>query len=104
MGANFPGWASVSQSGSGRVPVASINGLILDRWLELGGPESDLGFPIADEAVTADGVGRFGLFQSGAIYWHQIMEPMQLMEPFSKCGNKKVQKTVLVGILFPTYI
>ncbi|AST21844.1 hypothetical protein KIQ_002120 [Corynebacterium glutamicum ATCC 14067] len=71
------GWVQTFQGGRVyRSPVvdgfqvASINGLILDRWLELGGPESDLGFPIADEAVTADGVGRFGLFQSGAIYWH----------------------------------
>lgn len=50
--------------------VASINGLILDKWLELGGPNSDLGFPIADEAMTADGVGRFSIFQHGSIYWH----------------------------------
>lgn len=29
-----------------------------------------LGFPIADEVVSADGVGRFSIFQHGAIYWH----------------------------------
>lgn len=50
--------------------VASINGLILDRWLALGGPNSVLGFPIADEAVASDGVGRFSVFQNGVIYWH----------------------------------
>lgn len=50
--------------------VASINGLILDRWLELGGPNSELGFPLADEAKAPDGEGRFSIFQHGAIYWH----------------------------------
>ncbi|ALC05187.1 hypothetical protein CDES_03675 [Corynebacterium deserti GIMN1.010] len=50
--------------------AASINGLILDKWLELGGPESALGFPIADEAVTTDGVGRFSIFENGNLYWH----------------------------------
>lgn len=50
--------------------VASINGVILDKWLELGGTESDLGFLIADEASTSDGQGRFSVFQNGSIYWH----------------------------------
>ncbi len=50
--------------------VASINGLILDRWLELGGTNSELGFPLADEAKAPDGEGRFSIFQHGAIYWH----------------------------------
>ena len=71
------GWVQTFQGGRVyRSPVldgfqvASINGLILDKWLELGGPNSELGFPIADEAVTSDGVGRFSIFQHGAIYWH----------------------------------
>lgn len=50
--------------------VASISRLILEKWLELGGPTSELGFPIADEAETGDGAGRFSLFQRGAIYCH----------------------------------
>ncbi|AKK08668.1 LGFP repeat-containing protein [Corynebacterium testudinoris] len=50
--------------------IASINGLILEKWLELGGPNSPLGFPIADEAVTPDSQGRFSVFQHGHIYWH----------------------------------
>src|SRR5699024_11663881 len=56
------GWVQLFQGGRiYRSPVlegfqvASINGLILDRWLELGGPNSELGFPIADEAVASDG-------------------------------------------------
>ena len=71
------GWVQLFQGGRiYRSPVlegfqvASINGLILDRWLELGGPNSELGFPIADEAVASDGVGKFSVFQHGTIYWH----------------------------------
>ncbi|WP_165241149.1 LGFP repeat-containing protein [Corynebacterium lizhenjunii] len=50
--------------------VASINGLILEKWLEMGGPDSPLGFPVANEAKTPDGQGRFSAFQAGSIYWH----------------------------------
>lgn len=49
--------------------VASINGLILEKWLETGGPDGVLGFPIADEAGTPDGVGRFSTFEWGSLYW-----------------------------------
>ncbi|GAB3693575.1 LGFP repeat-containing protein [Corynebacterium nasicanis] len=71
------GWVQLFQGGRMyRTPlaqgpqVASINGAMLDKWLELGGTDSTLGFPIADEAKTADGVGRFSIFQGGSIYWH----------------------------------
>jgi uncharacterized protein with LGFP repeats len=71
------GWVQLFQGGRiYRSPavegfqIASINGLILDKWLELGGPNGDLGFPIADEAGTSDGEGRFSTFQNGVIYWH----------------------------------
>lgn len=71
------GWVQLFQGGRiYRSPilegfqVASINGLILDRWLALGGPDSALGFPIADEAIASDGIGRFSIFQNGVIYWH----------------------------------
>ncbi|MDO5507256.1 MAG: hypothetical protein Q4F64_02855 [Corynebacterium casei] len=49
--------------------VASINGLILEKWLETGGANGPLGFPTADEAKTADGIGRFSTFQWGSLYW-----------------------------------
>lgn len=50
--------------------VASVRGKILEKWSELGGTTGSLGFPIADETPTSDGVGRFSLFEYGAIYWH----------------------------------
>lgn len=71
------GWVQVFQGGRiYRTPilegfqVASINGLILDKWLALGGANSALGLPIADEAIASDGIGRFSIFQHGVIYWH----------------------------------
>lgn len=71
------GWVQLFQGGRiYRSPilegfqVASINGLILDRWIELGGANSALGLPIADEAIASDGIGRFSIFQHGVIYWH----------------------------------
>lgn len=50
--------------------VASINGKILEKWLELGGADGVLGFPTADETGTPDGIGRFSVFQGGSLYWH----------------------------------
>ncbi|AGT06264.1 putative secreted protein [Corynebacterium glutamicum MB001] len=71
------GWVQTFQGGRVyRTPmlegfqIASINGMILNRWLAIGGPDSALGFPIADEAVASDGVGRFSVFQNGVLYWH----------------------------------
>lgn len=71
------GWVQLFQGGRiYRTPVlegfqvASINGLILDKWLAFGGADSDLGLPIADEAKTLDGIGRFSKFQFGTMYWH----------------------------------
>ncbi|MDO5670708.1 MAG: hypothetical protein Q4G50_12010, partial [Corynebacterium sp.] len=61
--------------------VASINGAILDKWLEIGGPNSDLGFPIADEAKTTDPIGRFSIFQNGSIYWHPNTGAHSITEP-----------------------
>lgn len=52
--------------------VASINGLILEKWLAMGGPDSPLGFPTANEAKTPDVQGRFSVFQRGSIYWHPM--------------------------------
>lgn len=71
------GWVQLFQGGEVyRTPIVQgyqisvITGAILDRWKSLGGTESTLGFPIADEAIAADGVGRYSIFQQGVIYWH----------------------------------
>lgn len=68
------GWVQIFEGGriyrSPFQQVASIRGAILDKWLSLGGTNSELGFPIADEAGTPDRRGRFSRFQNGTIYWH----------------------------------
>ncbi|PFG27582.1 putative secreted protein [Corynebacterium renale] len=50
--------------------VAVVWGAILERYKAIGGPESVLGFPITDELVASDGVGRYQVFQNGMITWH----------------------------------
>ncbi len=51
--------------------VHSVQGLILGKYKELGGPAT-FGFPLTDETTTPDGVGKYNHFSlaSGAsIYW-----------------------------------
>ncbi|MFC6146792.1 LGFP repeat-containing protein [Corynebacterium nasicanis] len=80
------GWVQHFQGGriyrSPLQQVASINGLILEEWLEMGGPNSYLGFPIADEAKTADSIGRFSVFQDGEMYWHPDAGTWGISGPF----------------------
>lgn len=44
-------------------------GAILARYLEVGGPTGELGFPTTSEYITPDGRGRYVHFQNGSIYW-----------------------------------
>jgi hypothetical protein len=54
-----------------------VHGLIGDKYIQLGGPGSWLGWPIADEqAFTQD--GAVGTFQNGAIYWWPGTEAIEL--------------------------
>jgi LGFP repeat/Abnormal spindle-like microcephaly-assoc'd, ASPM-SPD-2-Hydin len=47
-----------------------VNGLILDRYLALGGPGGFLAFPLSDETPTPDGAGRYNHFSAGgSVYW-----------------------------------
>ncbi|MBZ8176447.1 hypothetical protein GSS88_01355 [Corynebacterium sp. 3HC-13] len=68
------GWVQQFQGGwvyrSPLQQVASVNGKIYEYWQQHGGHRSELGFPIADEAATPDGVGRYSVFQFGSVYWH----------------------------------
>lgn len=49
---------------------AGIQGQIYEKWQELGAQNSALGYPIASEAATPDGIGRYNLFQKGIMIWH----------------------------------
>ena len=46
-----------------------VHGLIRARWQSLGWETSFLGYPLTDESVCPDGVGRYNHFQGGSIYW-----------------------------------
>ncbi len=46
-----------------------VHGAIRGEWASLGWECSFLGFPLTDETVTPDGVGRFNHFQGGSVYW-----------------------------------
>jgi GH25 family lysozyme M1 (1,4-beta-N-acetylmuramidase) len=48
----------------------AVHGAILAHFQALGGPGGFLGFPVTDEMVAPDGVGRFNHFsRDGSIYW-----------------------------------
>jgi uncharacterized protein with LGFP repeats len=46
-----------------------VHGAIRAKWASLGWERSFLGYPLTDESITPDGVGRFNHFQGGSIYW-----------------------------------
>ena len=46
-----------------------IHGSILGKWASLGFERSFLGYPLTDETVTPDGLGRYNHFQGGSVYW-----------------------------------
>ena len=47
-----------------------VQGDILKLWLQLGGPNSKLGYPIDDETYTSDHYGRISHFEHGDIVWY----------------------------------
>lgn len=46
-----------------------VHGRIRDKWSSLGWEAGFLGYPLTDESVTPDRIGRFNHFQGGSIYW-----------------------------------
>ncbi len=46
-----------------------VHGRIRDKWKDVGWEAGVLGYPISDEATAPDGVGKFGVFERGSIYW-----------------------------------
>jgi len=52
-----------------RTGAFGVQGLIRDKWVQLGEYGGFLGFPTTDELIAPDGVGRFNHFQGGSIYW-----------------------------------
>jgi len=46
-----------------------VHGAIRATWSALGWETSVLGYPVTDENVTPDGVGRYNHFTGGSVYW-----------------------------------
>jgi hypothetical protein len=46
-----------------------VHGAILGEWGAVGLSPGLLGYPLTDERVTPDGIGRYNHFQHGSIYW-----------------------------------
>lgn len=46
-----------------------VRGEIRELWREFNWEAGPLGYPLTDETVAPDGVGRFGHFEGGSIYW-----------------------------------
>jgi hypothetical protein len=55
---------------SPRTCARVVQGDIRKLWLEMGAEKSNLGFPVSDETITADGLGRMSRFEHGQIWWY----------------------------------
>jgi hypothetical protein len=65
----FQAYAGGSIYWSSATGAHVVRGAIRDKWAQLGWERSFLGYPVADETATPDGVGRFNHFQGASIYW-----------------------------------
>jgi uncharacterized protein with LGFP repeats len=45
-----------------------LHGSIYSKWSELGSERGPLGYPVSDEALASDGLGRLNAFEHGFIY------------------------------------
>ena len=54
----------------------AVTGEIRARWLEMGGHQSELRYPISDETHTPDERGRRSCFEFGEIWWYPDSGPV----------------------------
>ncbi len=47
-----------------------VMGEIRELWLKTGGPGGRLGYPVEDETLTSDHLGRKSVFEHGQIWWY----------------------------------
>ncbi len=69
---------------SGATGAYEVHGDIRQKYLELGGPLSDLGFPTSNEADIPNyaGAGRANTFQKGSILWFGNYASIKVARPF----------------------
>jgi LGFP repeat/Glycosyl hydrolase family 26 len=46
-----------------------VHGAIRESWAAMGYERSSLGYPVTSESTAPDQVGRYNVFQGGAVYW-----------------------------------
>ncbi len=66
----------------------SVCGAILDKYNELGGPNSFLLYPTSDELTNPDGVGKRSTFMNGPIYWHPDAGAHPVVNHFFACWQR----------------
>ncbi|WP_416566129.1 LGFP repeat-containing protein [Nocardia testacea] len=76
---------------SGPTGARLLYGAVRDRWASFGREDGEMGLPMTDEQVTADGVGHFVNFEDGsAIYWYPVIGawriPRGIMSIFAQFG------------------
>jgi LGFP repeat len=69
---------------SPRTGACETHGHIRQKYLDLGGPAGELGFPTSDEAAIpgVSGPGRYNTFQQGSLLWYGSWESMIVARPF----------------------
>lgn len=69
----------------------SVQGLIAQKYNELGGPGGPLGKVLSNEMAATDGRGRYNLFQNGMIAWSSVTGPKS-MQVIYRSGSHVVFK------------
>ncbi|MEE2062206.1 LGFP repeat-containing protein [Rhodococcus artemisiae] len=54
---------------SGQTGARVLYGAIRDKWSQLGREDGTLGYPLADEQVTPNGIAHFADFENGSSIW-----------------------------------
>src|SRR5215207_7282221 len=65
----LPNSASADTFWSPQTGEHDVHGAILEKWASLGWERGFLGYPLTDETITPDGIGRYNHFQGGSVYW-----------------------------------
>jgi uncharacterized protein with LGFP repeats len=76
LGVRYQGFQTglvfVSYGAGGKLGLSylaqEIHGPIWQKWVELGGLDSNLGAPVTGETATADGAGSYAYFEGGSIF------------------------------------
>ncbi|MFE9583043.1 LGFP repeat-containing protein [Nocardia sp. NPDC006044] len=76
---------------SGQTGSRLLFGAVRDRWASFGREDGEMGLPLGDEQVAADGTGHVANFEDGsAIYWYPVIGawrvPPSVLAVFAQFG------------------